>query len=420
MRKFTLFLLSCCSFVLIFSACKSTDSNDTYADSSTSNVAQSADEDVSSTQDDVTQKESSTIELKNAGEYNYVNAGSGAYVMEQLYPNSSTISYIDYVSCMKTPLCSTPGCTHQSDSCPSYIAQKGYFPPRILWVGRYLLVARESGSENGPGMIERRNPDGTNPVELYQFDSSDYITGTYLYDDTSLYYTYVEILLDGTQKKTLESLELETGDRKSLIELDDTAYIVGGFGNKVLIQDSDYDTSLTTFYLLDLNTLQKSECLSTNTQNELAAVVDDGIVVANQTNSLLRWLPISEKGEIGSEKDISLSLPDTAQAVIPYNLFPGYIELDVSCDNKVVNYTLDLNNETQTESQMILGEQRILYPIVGEFEDKLCVVYDIETRSFDVYSEDGTRQTAEYVSSIFGMMKKNDFLNSVKTITAIP
>lgn len=87
---------------------------------------------------------------------------------------------------------------------------------------------------------------------------------------------------------------------------------------------------------------------------------------------------------------------------------------------KVVNYTLDLNNETQTESQMVLGEQRILYPIVGEFEDKLCVVYDIETRSFDVYSEDGTRQTAEYVSSIFGMMKKNDFLNSVKTITAIP
>ena len=422
MQKKFIALLLFCSLTATLCSCKKSDPIDLQSEAATSQeLPQSTAEEPAPNE-----TESSSVEeiaLHNAGEFSYVNAGSGAYTIEQLYPNSSTISYIDYASGLKTPLCSTPGCSHQTDSCPSYIERTSHSSTRILWAGNYLLLVREAGSENAPGNIERRDPDGTNPVELCQFDASSYITGNYLYDGTSFYYTYIEMSSDGTQKKALEVMNLETGDRKTIIDLDDNTSIIGGFGNKVLIQDYDYNASEATFYLLDLNTLEKNICLTTNIQNEYIDVIDEGIVAVNQTEHLLRWLPISENGETDSEKQITLTFPETMTSAIPNKLFSGYVELDVPCNEngqaQVVNYIVDLEHETQTESTLVLGEHQILYPIVGEYEDKLCVVCDIEMRDYDVYSENGTTQTVQSAYNVYGMMKKDDFLNSVNSVETI-
>lgn len=360
--------------------------------------------------------------LHKAGEFEFVNAGEGAYVIEQIYPNSSTISYIDYVSGVKTPLCSTPGCTHQSDACTSYIAQKGYFPPRILWAGDYLLIAYEASSENGPCKVERRNPDGTNPVELCRFGEGGYITGQYLYDDTAFYYTHVEFTSEGTENKTLEAIDLETGSRTSVYRLGES-YVAGGFGNKILLQENVYDTATQKYSLLNIETLEKEECLSVNLENEYARVVDDGIAVVNQTEHNLRWQPITKDGEVKDEKIISLNLPDTMIAATPYHLFSGFIELDVSYrsngQDNMINYIIDLNEGTQKESEMVLGEQGILYPVVGEYGNKVCVVYNIEIHSFDFFAEDGTPQTVDYVCNLYGMMEKDDFLNSIPAVQEV-
>lgn len=389
-----------------------------------SSIVQSADDpDSSSLSSANPDSGNATIDLHNAGKYEYVTATEGAYVIEQLYPQSSTISYIDYETGIKSPLCSTPGCTHQNDSCPSYISMTGYFPPRILWAGKYLLVANEAASENGSCKIERRNPDGSGAQGLCQFDSNDYITGDYLYDSSFLYLTKVKTGPSGDQQKVFLAINLENGTIRELLTLGENDFVVGGYGSKVIIQSYDYNNAKTDYSSFDLLSGEKSSCISFDMNNGHTAVCNSGIIMINSNERILRWLPISREGLIGDMQDMPIQLPDNVIAATVFPLFDNYVELDVSYsegqENATENYIIDLDNKTQDKSSMTLASQGILLPIVGEYGDILCVISNIEIRNFQFYSTDGILQNVDYVGNQYGLLKKSDYLSSKINIKEI-
>lgn len=366
---------------------------------------------------------SETTHLRNAGKYEYVTAAEGAYVIEQLYPQSSTISFIDYATGIKSPLCSTPGCTHQNDSCPSYIPMTGYFPPRILWAGKYLLVVNEAASENGPCKIERRNPDGSNTQKLCQFDSSEYITGDYLYDSGFLYLTKVRAEPFGDQQKVFLAINLEDGAIQELLTLGESDFIVGGYGSKVIIQRYDYDDKKINYSSFDLLSKENCFCISFDMNDAQTVICDSGIAMVNSNDRILQWLPISHDGIAGNVQEMPIQLPDGVIAATVYPLFDNYVELDVSYsegqEDKSENYIVDLENKTQNISSMNLASQGILLPIVGEYGDTLCVLSNIEIRNFQFYSTDGVLQNVDYVSNQYGMLKKADYLSSKRNIEMV-
>ena len=99
-------------------------------------------------------------------------SGEGFYELIARQDGSANLRYIDYASAREIYLCAAPNCTHDNESCPSWLADPACSP---LVVGDRLLLFYPSPSTMAgrPMQILKAGLDGSDRQTLIEFDASE-------------------------------------------------------------------------------------------------------------------------------------------------------------------------------------------------------------------------------------------------------
>ena len=96
----------------------------------------------------------------------------GFYELIARQDGSANLRYIDYASAREIYLCAAPNCTHDNESCPSWLADPACTP---LVVGDRLLLfyPYPSATAGRPMQILKAGLDGSDRQTLIEFDASE-------------------------------------------------------------------------------------------------------------------------------------------------------------------------------------------------------------------------------------------------------
>ncbi len=142
--------------------------------------------------------------------------------------DSSLLSYLDYSTMTENPLCTLPGCTHNSDSCPAFYPVDGETCPfGVLVAGDHLLVIQPRAIEGTVPHIELLDLDGSRQGCLARFSENqilpEVLDTSYYTDGENLYFElFTQKPEDGKRTASLMELSLSDGSVRTLYEISDT------------------------------------------------------------------------------------------------------------------------------------------------------------------------------------------------------
>lgn len=187
-------------------------------------------------------------DIHYTGDDSYLGSGTpeGFYILKTDYvSNIQNITYVDYATQKYVYLCSSPNCTHDTESCTSFIPFTGGIQTLVATPGKLFVIyegnsvhAEELGNKAYPH-IDVMEKNGSGCKTLVQFSAGDYISSGVAYDDTSLYLTKWhadegEFSVD--TKKELLSLNMQTGELKTVCTLNVEDYFTGVSGRALYLQ----------------------------------------------------------------------------------------------------------------------------------------------------------------------------------------
>ncbi len=146
---------------------------------------------------------------------------------EKGLPEGVNIKYIDYATQTERFLCADPNCTHDTESCTSYVAGSG-----DIFVGYQHLYT--NGWKSG---VQVRDLDGSNCRTLED------VPGAFLAVDRDRLY-YLRNTYDASRNpvsSVLEYINVDTGEVQPLYTLRDTDAFFGTCGPYILLMDCSQD-----------------------------------------------------------------------------------------------------------------------------------------------------------------------------------
>ena len=139
----------------------------------------------------------------------------GFYELIARQDGSANLRYIDYASAREIYLCAAPNCTHDSESCPSWLADPACTP---LVVGDRLLLfyPYPSATAGRPMQILKAGLDGSDRQTLIEFDASESCRSLVSANDHLLVMLVTRTDDTGADvEQGLVSVNLDTGERSS-------------------------------------------------------------------------------------------------------------------------------------------------------------------------------------------------------------
>lgn len=139
----------------------------------------------------------------------------GFYELIARQDGSANLRYIDYASAREIYLCAAPNCTHDNESCPSWLADPACTP---LVVGDRLLLfyPYPSTTAGRPMQILKAGLDGSDRQTLIEFDASESCRSLVSANDHLLVMLVTRTDDTGADvEQGLVSVNLDTGERSS-------------------------------------------------------------------------------------------------------------------------------------------------------------------------------------------------------------
>lgn len=181
----------------------------------------------------------------------------GYYYITHLESNEHgdymNIKYIDYASKKEMYLCNKPNCTHDDDTCPSYLAG-GFSGLGQLFLDEehlYVVHPKEISNKNEDAQLSfssnlsmqyqvyKMDLDGNNRSITTSLEANEKLQTT-CYAQGKYFYAVVEqTQADQGVKKQLIRIDANSGKRENLRSMDDTN-LVGTYHNQLVIVKSDY------------------------------------------------------------------------------------------------------------------------------------------------------------------------------------
>lgn len=214
----------------------------------------------------LTQSEQSSEPLvgKNSEARMISNVRSGEYQKGYYYlDDDNHIMYFDYDTQKEVYLCNKPNCTHEDDSCSSYL-EMGEINELFYYDNHLYLVNAQTGGnivhmnldgtisdteeKENPSTIYRMDLDGTNKKKLFAVPSGTQITMPYIIKGNQMYAfleTY-ENVQDAehsytvtTTNRKLISIDLEKGSYKEIADAMNDSFI-GIYNDNIVLQEIIY------------------------------------------------------------------------------------------------------------------------------------------------------------------------------------
>lgn len=185
--------------------------------------------------------------LVYSGWFGYYGVGTaeGYYMLKNNYStNTENITYIDYATRKHVYLCSSLNCTHEDDSCPSFVPFNGAMRS-LMVVGDKLVLVYDGNSYYFDELgdlayphIDVMDKNGANRKTIAQFKDEEFLSTEFLADDSKLYFQkqISREQEDGAyySEAQLMSLDIYTGATEELFAFEDGDYILGAVGSEVL------------------------------------------------------------------------------------------------------------------------------------------------------------------------------------------
>lgn len=155
----------------------------------------------------------------------------------QSVPNAqggSNLLYTDYATQSTVYLCTAPNCLHNSEGCTSWMSSSN---ASLFLNGRGDVLFAIS-SDEGQGVLQRMNLDGSERTTLYTCASGEELVDAVAADEENLYIalSYVGEGNSGfLRSKHLVRLDQRTGNREDLLDYEASDWLFGAYEDKLLI-----------------------------------------------------------------------------------------------------------------------------------------------------------------------------------------
>lgn len=403
---------------------------------------------------------------------NYTSTQEGLYELERQGENNYVnILYTDYETATQQYLCADPACTHNTDSCTSYIANAGELTGLFCWDNHLYIYNKPKDAF--PSLIQA-DMNGANHTPFITFTAQTAPKDAIIGGEGCWYYLNDQILEDTSRLTSLLRFDLSTKTCQTLMEFPATSdgnyFLIGAFQGKLIIKRNSLSgDEKTEIYAYDL-AQNKLSTLLTNPNNIICRVIENtliywkegaaeirGLDLTNNTDKPLYTASILGEGTslqvagVSSEylfvlarREIPMSQvdwdtlsPEVIQGLESY-LNENRAELEETLGHTIENipiqevyremdefslksggYGMNLNDQKflaispQSEAQELTlyggTENSMPVTVLGENSSEFYVYFDYEYVPIVVYDAEGVPYDSEVLRKKTAMISKEDY-----------
>lgn len=359
---------------------------------------------------------------------NYDMLGDTAASPEGLYEvcsvrlGSCNLLYVDAATRQETYLCVTPNCTHDSESCNSYLPlEEGRYGYQLFFFNGYLYAAQCTPIESQGPYLMRMDPDGTNREIVLELENGECFSGMlYGYGDRLLL-QISRVDENGNSETCMEIFDPQTGERERLFSLQlepggkERASLMGAAGTSLIFLKSDEEGR--QYYKVDL--AKENPTLEQGQTNLLGPEFDetslyctvqgDYFCTYDIAASRLSW----ENLLTGQKKEFPLPQLSGEETVYGLALlYDDQFALSMSSSEKN-SMNLLLNPGTGESTGVYYYPTRESgYDILADFGDELLYKVRTDERPLEGQAAYGLVGEVSY-HNVYAMVSKEDFQNGI-------
>lgn len=360
----------------------------------------------------------------------------------ELYDNngedeSANILYTDFATGQRIYLSNSSTASHISESDTSYIKET-LGGVELFDDGKSLFILAngmdsygDNASESLPGCLYRSDLDGQNRKLLTTFDGDYEVPTSNIVSDGT--YLYMLSALKDSGQTALVSLNLNTGDIKTIKELGyDAWFIVGAYEDKLVMktiaipEKTDEISYEDLFYeqehiisLISLSDLSEQEIMRWK-QNEVVELYSNYQVYYLSKNEVNKLMMMDCKtksqtvvADLSSIEGIDVNYLNSS--VLLTKLMDDKVIIESYLETGNLGYVYAVNVKDSNINTIYASEADVeLYNgyipyILGEWQDHYLVIADMLSIPRQMYAPDGSPYTGEYQMNELAFIKKDDY-----------
>lgn len=359
---------------------------------------------------------------------NYDMLGDTAASPEGLYEvcsvrlGSCNLLYVDADTRQETYLCATPNCTHDSESCNSYLPlEEGRYGYQLFFFNGYLYAAQCTPIESQGPYLMRMDPDGTNREIVLELENGECFSGMlYGYGDRLLL-QISRVDENGNSETCMEIFDPQTGERERLFSLQlepggkESASLKGAAGTSLIFLKSDEEGR--QYYKVDL--ARENPTLEQGQTNLLGPEFDETSLYCTVQGDYFCTYDIAagrlswENLLTGQKKEFPLPQLSGEETVYGLALlYDDQFALSMSSSEKG-SMNLLLNPETGESTGVYYYPTRESgYDILADFGDELLYKVRTDERPLEGQAAYGLVGEVSY-HNVYAMVSKEDFQNGI-------
>lgn len=359
---------------------------------------------------------------------NYDMLGDTAASPEGLYEvcsvrlGSCNLLYVDAATRQETYLCATPNCTHDSESCNSYLPlEEGRYGYQLFFFNGYLYAAQCTPIESQGPYLMRMDPDGTNREIVLELENGECFSGMlYGYGDRLLL-QISRVDENGNSETCMEIFDPQTGERERLFSLQlepggkESASLMGAAGTSLIFLKSDEEGR--QYYKVDL--ARENPTLEQGQTNLLGPELDETSLYCTVQGDYFCTYDIAagrlswENLLTGQKKEFPLPQLSGEETVYGLALlYDDQFALSMSSSEKD-SMNLLLNPETGESTGVYYYPTRESgYDILADFGDELLYKVRTDERPLEGQAAYGLVGEVSY-HNVYAMVSKEDFQNGI-------
>lgn len=150
----------------------------------------------------------------------------GVYVLQNIFPTSENIFYIDVATKQEVFLCATPNCKHNTTDCTSYLPlEEGEYGHNIAYFQDSIYLFQCATHAKQPPHLSRMDKDGSNLQDVCFLDEGENFIGKIFgYGDDELLVEIYHVYENGQSSRRLERINCNSGERNVVVEYPDNDY----------------------------------------------------------------------------------------------------------------------------------------------------------------------------------------------------
>ena len=359
---------------------------------------------------------------------NYDMLGDTAASPEGLYEvcsvrlGSCNLLYVDAATRQETYLCATPNCTHDSESCNSYLPlEEGRYGYQLFFFNGYLYAAQCTPIESQGPYLMRMDPNGTNREIVLELENGECFSGMlYGYGDRLLL-QISRVDENGNSETCMEIFDPQTGERERLFSLQlepggkESASLMGAADTSLIFLKSDEEGR--QYYKVDL--ARENPTLEQGQTNLLGPEFDETSLYCTVQGDYFCTYDIAagrlswENLLTGQKKEFSLPQLSGEETVYGLALlYDDQFALSMSSSEKG-SMNLLLNPETGESTGVYYYPTRESgYDILADFGDELLYKVRTDERPLEGQAAYGLVGEVSY-HNVYAMVSKEDFQNGI-------